>query len=156
LRKHYSPTVTEVLHEKEQEHERLKDDLDRARAEQINPSSEEWKKLPSLASALEQADDPDDTRIRLRAVFNHTIDKIHVLAVTSKAERLIAVQVDFAKGSKAEGPSRHYTIRCRSSYPNSPGFWQVLSNPEYYEQEEVDGELLDRTGEVKARTVRHY
>jgi DNA invertase Pin-like site-specific DNA recombinase len=100
LRKKYSRAITQVLGEKEDEESRLTEEWDRLKAEQINPASEEWRKLPNLADALEQAEDQEDARIRLRAVLRRTISSIQVLVVPRGRERLAAVQVHFCKDGK--------------------------------------------------------
>jgi DNA invertase Pin-like site-specific DNA recombinase len=129
LRKRASAAVAEVLTEKEAEHDRTKDELDKARAEQINPIADEWAKLPNLADALDQAEDQEDARIRLRAVLSRAVEKIHVLLASNQVDIVVAVAVEF-KGHKwdddyVEHPNREYLIRYRRSYSFKPGFWQV-------------------------------
>jgi hypothetical protein len=54
----------------------------------------------SLIQAIEQAPDPNDVRIRLRAVLRRVIESIWVLVVPRNLVRLCAVQIRFAEGDQ--------------------------------------------------------
>lgn len=122
LRQHYSRAATEVLSEKETELGALQEQLDTAQAEQLNPLSDDWKRVANLADAIETADDPTDARIRLRAILTRAIKTIHVLVVRHKVEMLCEVQVDFVTGFH-----RWYLLRYRPAANQRVGFWQVMS-----------------------------
>ncbi len=96
--------------------------LAQARQEAKHPISETWGEVQTLAEALSTAPDPEDARLRLRAGLRRIVSGMWVLVVPRGRERLAAVQIDFAKGTR-----RSYLIRYRGAGYCKPGFWQVAS-----------------------------
>jgi DNA invertase Pin-like site-specific DNA recombinase len=130
----------------------LTEQLDALRDKLAHPAGEAWGEAMSLAAALDAAPDPKEARLKLRGLLRQLVKEIWVLVVPlSRTRRIAYVDVVFESG-----PRRQYWIFTQDAGHCREGFWKVLSDLEYHEREEVDGELLDRTGEVKARTVRHY
>jgi DNA invertase Pin-like site-specific DNA recombinase len=95
-----SPTLYRRLREKEA----LKADLARrlaaAREKAASPLSEAWVECRTLLSALDAAPDPQDARLRLRAVLRRMIESVWMLIVPRGRTRLCAVQIWFAGEKK--------------------------------------------------------
>ena len=60
-----------------------------------SPTSEAWGEAKTLLAALDEAPDPTDARLRLRAVLRRVVESIHLLVVPRGRDRLAAVQVTF-------------------------------------------------------------
>jgi hypothetical protein len=73
---------------------------------------------------VRDADDPEDVRLRLRAVLCRLVDKIWVLIVRRGSYRLAAAQVHFAGGKW-----RDYLIVHQTAGFRRQGGWEPLSPP---------------------------
>jgi DNA invertase Pin-like site-specific DNA recombinase len=91
--------------------------LAEARERAKHPLSETWGEAQSLVSLIENAPDPDDARLRLRAALRRIVDRIMLLVVPRGADRLAAVQIWFAGGQR----HRDYLILHRPAKANGKG-----------------------------------
>jgi DNA invertase Pin-like site-specific DNA recombinase len=64
------------------------------------PLDAAWRESRTLLAALEDAPDPEDVRLRLRAALRRMIESVAVLVTHQCRDRLAAVQVWFAGGTK--------------------------------------------------------
>ena len=88
-----------VLRQLEGRQRKLAEELDVARHRAANPAEHAWGECKDLLEALRVADDPDDCRLRLRAVLRRVVSEIRLLVVPRGLMRLMAVQVWFHGGS---------------------------------------------------------
>jgi DNA invertase Pin-like site-specific DNA recombinase len=103
---------------------KLRAKLDEARRQARHSDGETWGQAMSLAEMLEQAADPKEIRLKLRASLRGVIAEIWLLVVPrSETRRLCAVQV-FFKG----GATRLYVIRLQSAGNLRQGGWDFLSD----------------------------
>jgi DNA invertase Pin-like site-specific DNA recombinase len=72
--------------------------LAEAQAKAARPAEAAWDDFRSLAAAIDDADDPDDARLRVRTALRRTVEDILLLVVPRGHTRLAAVQVYFAGG----------------------------------------------------------
>jgi DNA invertase Pin-like site-specific DNA recombinase len=91
-------------------------ELAQARREAASPLASAWGEYGSLADALDNAPDPADARVRLRAALRRMVEEIYCLFVVNGAWRAAAVQVYFAGGAR-----RDYLILHRSAKANQSG-----------------------------------
>jgi DNA invertase Pin-like site-specific DNA recombinase len=132
--------------------------LDDARADAASPPAEAWKEAVTLIDLLDNADDREDVRPRLRAALRRTIKEVWLIVVPRGRTRLCEVQVFFARGGY-----RRYWVARRSPYGNQsgrqPGRWAVVSvrpagdNPPLGLASGGTEDLRDPTD---AELVRHY
>jgi DNA invertase Pin-like site-specific DNA recombinase len=122
-----SPALFRRLREREGEKKALAEKLAAARQKAAHPLSESWGECQSLIDVLDNAPDPADARLRLRAVLRHITDSIWLLVVPRGFDRLAAVQIWFA-GCKRH---RDYVILYRRTRANAqvrkPPSGEVLS-----------------------------
>jgi DNA invertase Pin-like site-specific DNA recombinase len=95
LRQRYSDALADVLDAHEQEMKDLNDRLRQERQRAAAPLAEAWGQFRSLVEALAAAPDPQDARMRLRAVLRRMVEGIWCLFVARGAVRIAAVQVWF-------------------------------------------------------------
>jgi DNA invertase Pin-like site-specific DNA recombinase len=101
--------IAEVLRDLEPQEKNLVARLDQARLRAATPLTESWTQLKTLVAALDDAEDREAARLRLRSVLRRVLDSIW-LAVTARGrDRLCTVQVKFVGGEK----SRFYDILYR-------------------------------------------
>jgi hypothetical protein len=97
-----------------------------ARAKASCPAEVAWQEYGGLLDALERAPDRRDARLRLRTALRRIVSEIWLLVVPRGADRLAAVQIDFAGGGR-----RSYVIWYQPKKNNGratvPGFWCVRS-----------------------------
>jgi hypothetical protein len=98
-----------------------------ARHKAAHPLSESWGEMQSLAAVLENAPDPIDARLRLKAAVQRVVESVWVLIVPRGGTRLAAVQVYFA----GKGRRRDYLLMYRQARGNgityTPGGWWARS-----------------------------
>ncbi|HEY7307885.1 MAG TPA: recombinase family protein [Gemmataceae bacterium] len=92
LRRAPSRSVSTVLREKEAEEERVKEELERAKAEAAHPAAHDWESVGGLAAKLED----EESRVKLRAVLQRRIQRIDVLIANEGRVRVAVAQVTFA------------------------------------------------------------
>src|SRR5262249_28443028 len=91
---------------------------------------------------LDNAPDPADARLRLRATLRHMIDSIWLLVVPRGFDRLAAVQIWFA-GCKRRRDYLILHMRTRANgQVRTPGDWRVWSLADVVEEGDLD--LRDR------------
>jgi DNA invertase Pin-like site-specific DNA recombinase len=112
-----SPALFRRLRAKEEQQRTLVVKLAEARQKAAHPLSEAWGEAQTLLSAVDNAPDPSDARLRLRSILRRVIDSVWVLVVPRGRQRLCAVQVWFAKGEK----HRDYIILHRTPRGNQHG-----------------------------------
>src|SRR5262249_48087444 len=66
-----------------------------ARQKACHPLSETWGEVQSLAAALAGAPDPEDARRRLRSALRRIVEKIMLLVIPRRRDRVAVVQVFF-------------------------------------------------------------
>lgn len=118
----FSTTIGKRIAKLEDQERELLEKLQTAQQKAANPLSASWGEMRSLLDVLDNATDPEDVRIRLRAALKRIVEKMHLLVVHQGKERLAWVQIDFT-----EGPHREYQIRSRQATVYNSGFWQVQS-----------------------------
>lgn len=89
--------LARVLRRLEERETSLASQLAEARVNASSPLAEAWSEARTLLDAVEGAADPDDARLRLRAVFRRTIAGIWVIVVAlpGSRDRICAAQVHF-------------------------------------------------------------
>jgi DNA invertase Pin-like site-specific DNA recombinase len=137
------PSLARRLRVEEAAKRELAAQLAEARQRAANPLSAAWGETRSLIEALDKAPDPDDARIRLRAVLRRIVDEIWLLVVPrgwGGRDCLCAVQVWFAGG----GQHRDYLIwhmAARSAGRkggSTPGCWWARSMATVTESGDLD------------------
>jgi DNA invertase Pin-like site-specific DNA recombinase len=118
------PSISRVLRGLESSRKDTAAKLAAARQKAAHPLSASWGEAQSLLDVLDQAGDPMDVRLRLRAALRRIVESIHVLIVPRGYCRLAALQVRFA------GSERHrdYLILARRMKANgrsrtAGGWW---------------------------------
>jgi DNA invertase Pin-like site-specific DNA recombinase len=102
------PSLAKVLRDQEERKRELVARLADARARAAHPLADSWGECRSLASALDNAPDPEDARLRLRSVLRRVVSEIRLLVIPRRLQRLAAVQIYF----KGDG-HREYVILYR-------------------------------------------
>jgi DNA invertase Pin-like site-specific DNA recombinase len=124
-----SPALYRRLRQKEARQAELAKLLDEARRKAEHPLSETWGEAQTLLKVLDEAPDPKEARLRLRAALRRIVDSIRLLVVPRGRDRLCAVQIWFAEGRR----HRDYIILHRPPKANgsarTEGDWFVRSLP---------------------------
>src|SRR5262249_16179209 len=105
----FSPTIGKRVKDLEDRVLALGADLEAARARAATPLDHSWREAKGLRETLEDAADPTDARLRLRAVLARIVDSIQLLVVGRGRDRIAAVQIWFAGQKK----HRDYLIHHR-------------------------------------------
>lgn len=92
--------LAKVLRQQEEVKKDLTARLDEARQRSVHPPTESWKEAKSLFDAVNDAPDPQDVRLRLRAALRRIIDSIWLLVVRKGHTRLAEAQVWFTGGKR--------------------------------------------------------
>lgn len=85
-----------------------------------------WKEAGSLLTMLDDSDNSDDIRRRLRSALKRFIDGISLLVVPRGRDRLAVVQINFNGGGKRDYIIHYHPARSNASY-RTEGYWQVRS-----------------------------
>jgi hypothetical protein len=116
--------LAKVLRQLESQKRDLVEKLAGARQKAAHPLSESWGEAKSLLSALGNAPDPADARLRLRAVLRRVVDSIWLLVVPCGRDRLAAVQVRFADGEhRRDYIVFHRAAKANQSARQEGGWW---------------------------------
>jgi DNA invertase Pin-like site-specific DNA recombinase len=107
--------VAKVLRQLEDQKRDLAKRLDEARQKAANPLNESWSDAKSLLKTLDQ--DPEDGRVRLRAVLKRVIESVWLVVVPRGRDRLAAVQIWFTGGER----HRDYVIMHRPAKADGQG-----------------------------------
>jgi DNA invertase Pin-like site-specific DNA recombinase len=118
------PVVVEKLAQLADRVREVEADLERERARLlISSPSESWEDARGLMGLLDDAQDKEDVRLRLRTALAQRIDSIWLVIVPRGRDRLCACQVWFAGGKR----QRSYLILHRppkaNKYARQPGLW---------------------------------
>ena len=111
----YSKAIATMLRDREAEEELIAAELQEELARSVVPAERAWKELPSLLSLIENADDPDAVRLKIRGVLRRVIESIWVLTVHRGAVCLCVVQVFFVGGGVRGYMIYHKTAGFRRS-----------------------------------------
>jgi DNA invertase Pin-like site-specific DNA recombinase len=117
--------------------------LEEAKSRAAYPAETAWKDFATLADLLDNAPDPQDVRLRLRAALRRMVDRMLLLVIPRGRDRLAVLQIWFAD---ARRPARSYTLLHR--YPKcngrvaSDGRWAAVSWAVLHE-EDADGGLRE-------------
>jgi DNA invertase Pin-like site-specific DNA recombinase len=102
--------------------------LAEARLRAASPALEAWGEAKTLLDVIDQAADPEEARLRLRAVLRRFIDVVYLLVVPRGRDRLAAVQVFFV-----DDGHRNYLIHYSPPKSNgkyrTEGAWSAASLP---------------------------
>jgi DNA invertase Pin-like site-specific DNA recombinase len=120
LQSGYSKALANVLRKKEQQEQRVAEQLQEELARSVRPASRAWKDVPSLVERI--AKEGDEARLKLRTALRRTVESIWVLIVRKGATRLAAVQVYFHGGAH-----RDYLIRHRTAGNQRKEEWESRS-----------------------------
>jgi DNA invertase Pin-like site-specific DNA recombinase len=120
LDQEYSPGLSKLYRTKERQAAEVKSELDRLRAELAHPLSQSWDETKGLLHLLEQAQDRDALRLRLRLVLHRVISSIEVVIVRRGGRRLLAAQVWFVGSDK----HRSYLVLHQQARGNRHGAYK--------------------------------
>jgi DNA invertase Pin-like site-specific DNA recombinase len=123
LRRRYSPNIAELLHEKEDEVEKVQSEYEQALAEELNPVARAWEDAQSLADVVRT----DEDRLRLRAAFKRCISSITMLVQRKKLESCAFVDCKFKSGSSRLFVVWHKPPHFSGRGKWKDGFWWVMS-----------------------------
>jgi DNA invertase Pin-like site-specific DNA recombinase len=98
--------LAEAARELEGKRKDVADALARARREAASPAMEAWGQAKSLIDVLDKAPDPEEARVRLRAVIRRVVDQVWLLVVARGNTRACVAQFWFKDG----GRHRDYLI----------------------------------------------
>jgi DNA invertase Pin-like site-specific DNA recombinase len=118
-----SPTLMKRVRDKEADLRIVLDQLAEAAQKAAHPLSETWGEFGSLADVLDNAPDPEDARLRLRACLRRMVESMWLLVVPRGTTRLGAVQVWFT-GNKRH---RDYLLYHRGAGNRRAGASRVWS-----------------------------
>ncbi len=94
--------VAQVLRELETKQQDIETKLSAAQALAARPAAESWDEAKSLMDLLDNADDPDDIRLRLRSTLRRSISSIWLVVVRCGKDRLCAAQI-FSRTASGAG-----------------------------------------------------
>src|SRR5262249_6402895 len=121
VRAKFSKALATVLREKEDEEERVAEELQNELAKAVGPLETDWEAVPTLVEQIAKGGDP--ARLRLRQVLRRVVEVGHVLVVRRKSFSLCAVQLDFTGGGR-----RSYLFVSQSAaYHRPERAWPPLS-----------------------------
>jgi DNA invertase Pin-like site-specific DNA recombinase len=112
----YNPLLSQRARTLEARKGELETALAAARQRAACPASRSWQEFGDLVDVLENAADPEDARLRLRAALRRVVDQIWLLVVPRGRDRLACVQVWFSGGGY-----RSYLIVYRPPQANKNG-----------------------------------
>jgi DNA invertase Pin-like site-specific DNA recombinase len=97
--------------------------LDEAKEEAVKPMAETWADVKTLADLLDEAKDPADVRLRLRAAIRRVVAEVWLCVVPRGRDRLARVQIHFTTGGRRDYVmlSRPTRGNGRTSHPG--GLW---------------------------------
>jgi hypothetical protein len=99
---------------------------DKARRDSTRGTEAAWGEFRDLADLLDNAPDPADARLRLRAALRRVVESVWLLVCPSGHDRFAAVQVRFVGGGQ-----REYLLWYRRPRSNGKvrveGWWRVVS-----------------------------
>src|SRR5262249_24520234 len=121
------PSLSRVLRTLEAQRKELAEQLAQARRDAAHPLSESWGECQAILRALDEAPDPKEVRLRLRAARHRILDSIYMVVSARGRDRLCAVQIWFV----GEKRHRDYAILHRPPKANAAarqeGSWEVAA-----------------------------
>src|SRR5262249_6256741 len=101
------------------------------KAKAARPLTDAWADAHSLIDVLDGAEDPADTRLRLRSALRRVVEEMRLLVVPRGKDRLGAVAVYFTDGAPGGQGRRDYLVWYRpprsNQYARVPGWYRVRS-----------------------------
>jgi hypothetical protein len=126
-RKGFSVSIADHITTLEDRKRDLDKRLHEARQKAAHPLPEAWSEFQTLLGVLDSAQDPEDTRLRLRAALRRIVSQIWLLVTHRGRDSLAVVQVWFQGGER----SRDYLIIHRPPKANGKarqlGRWLSIS-----------------------------
>jgi DNA invertase Pin-like site-specific DNA recombinase len=123
LLKGFSKALAEASRQLDASEKELREQLDLARQRAAHPDGECWGEAMTLIDVLDNAPDPKDARLKLRALLARLVESVWLLVVPrTETRRFCAVQVNFASGAR-----RDYLILSQSAGHRRKGGWECLS-----------------------------
>lgn len=98
--KDWSPSHSRILAAMNKQWEEIENLIGQARQSAALPLRESWEEGRCLVTLLNNAEDKDDIRMKLRSVFRRTIEGIWVIVTTKNKLRVCTVQMWFTGGTK--------------------------------------------------------
>jgi DNA invertase Pin-like site-specific DNA recombinase len=138
-----SATQHARLRAKEAEKKDLAEKLAAARQKAAHPLSESWGECQSLIDTLDNAPDPNDARLRLRAALRHIVDSIWLLVVVRGYTRLVAVQIWFAGCKRRRDYLIYYRRGGGNAKSRTPGDWDCWSLSRFVTADSLDIRIPD-------------
>jgi DNA invertase Pin-like site-specific DNA recombinase len=130
--------LAKVLRQLEAQKEELETQLAETRQRAAAPVDEAWREAKDLLAVLDNAEDPDDARTRLRGLLRRIVSEIRVLVVPRGRDRLAAVQVWFTDAARC----RSYLVLRRPATGGSvgtrPAAWWARSLAEVVNPGDLD------------------
>jgi hypothetical protein len=131
LKEGYSKSIVAALREREDEEERIAEELQKELARAIKPAAHAMKQVPSLVKLIEK--EGDEARLKMRPVLRRVVEEAWVLVVPRKSWRLCAVQLFFSGGAR-----RDYLIAHQTAAYRRPGGWWARSLASVVKPGELD------------------
>jgi DNA invertase Pin-like site-specific DNA recombinase len=120
------PALARVLRQLEARRKDVGARLAEARLRASSPALEAWGEAKSLFEVVTTADNPEEVKLRLRAVLRRVISSIYLLVIRRGMTRLAAVQVYFT-----DDGHRDFLIISRAAHNNgrsrTEGGWSAAS-----------------------------
>jgi DNA invertase Pin-like site-specific DNA recombinase len=133
LKEGYSKGLASVLRDHEATEEGLANELQEELARSVKPASRAWKEFPDLAAVVEDSEDPEGARLKLRPVLRRVVEEMWVLIVRNKSIQYAAVQVFFVGGAH-----REYLVVCQPAAFRRKGWWTPLALPDVMKPGDLD------------------
>lgn len=149
LAEKYSRALSDVVRALGDREEALLARIEEVKARAAKPLTPTWADAQNLARALEEAQDPEDVRLRLRSAMRRIIDHARVLIVTRHLHKLAALQVYFR-----DGAARSYLLHYRRRYYNFHAHVEAAESARSFAQASLDGKLDLREPADVARVKR--
>jgi DNA invertase Pin-like site-specific DNA recombinase len=109
--------IARLLREQEERKREIEAQLEAARGRAAVPVASALKEMKSLASVVDNAEDQEDVRLRLRSALRRAIESIWMLVTPRGRDRLCAVQIFF----RDAGNSRSFLIALKAGRANQHG-----------------------------------
>jgi DNA invertase Pin-like site-specific DNA recombinase len=116
-------SLARVLRQLEERKSAIASKLDEAKAKAATPVTEAWGAAKSLLGVLDKTKDEEGTRLRLRSAFRRVVERIWLLVVPHKLNRVAAVQVYFTGGSHRDYLIYHKPPHVISGRRKEGGWW---------------------------------
>lgn len=95
LREKKVKAVVDVIAQLETRETEILDALEKTADQAVKPLADSWKDIRTLTDLLDEAEEKEDVRIRLRAAIRRVVDEVWVLVTKIGRDQLASVQVFF-------------------------------------------------------------